>query len=121
MKSIIASIFSLCVGVVIGWYFGNTRPVTAANRDARDYLAAVETSDGLTVAHCGRALTQLEGGQLDLAKQTLANPLRDYYHVFGPPDASDKTISAERLENLKFIEKTAAKSPTLQKALAMKE
>lgn len=117
MKPTVGLIAGVVIGLAAGWYFGYTRPVTQANRDARKYLADMEHDDSMMATVAMVAICDLEEQRSDKAKELLARQIATYYVVYGPPDNPKKRISEHRMQLLRKIEETARSYPVVQAAI----
>ena len=86
--------------------------------DGRAAMKTMEADDTSAVLYCSAAITQLEADNIEKAKEILAKPLSSFYTIYGPPNHPDKKMSEQRLKTLQLIERAAAKSPTVQRAIA---
>jgi hypothetical protein len=82
MKSIVILLVGLLVGVGGGWYVGYTRPITKANRDARQELLAMEADDCMAAIIAVRVIPMIESGDTQNAIAWLAKPIGSYYRVY---------------------------------------
>ena len=83
MKTLIASVFSLLVGSVIGCYIGYSyyeKHVT--NEAVEQMMQEIESSDGVQAARAIRAIELIESGETQKAVQLLSRPIVDYYYFY---------------------------------------
>ena len=104
MKIIIISLISLLVGVGIGWYFGYTRPIAKANRDARQEMLATESDDWEAALFAVKAIPLIESGDTQKAVRWLVSPIGSYYRVYGPLAGTNE----DRLKMLTMIKQLAS-------------
>jgi hypothetical protein len=117
VKLTVGVIVGLIVGLAVGWYWGYTRPVTKANRDARQYLGTMESDDRMTAVVALAAIRRMEEDRSAEAKELLARSLGSYYVIYGPPDNPTKRISEDRMKFLRQIEDAARTYPVVQAAI----
>lgn len=137
MKRIVTVVFSILVGVGVGWYFGYTRPNSKYLRELwqsyRETRARLHVTDQemeelmpkipqiakslrqdqeMAAMVALRALRCLELGNTNESKQTLLTAIGDYYRSF-PDRGGDTNVLAS-------IEKAAQKYPALAAELSKK-
>jgi len=117
MRLIAGLLVGLMAGLAIGWYWGYTRPVVRANREARQYLSTMEADDRMTAVVALAAIRRMEENRPADAEKLLAQQLGSYYVIYGPPDNPKKRISEERMQLLRKIEEAASKYPVVQAAI----
>ena len=135
MRTLIASVIALILGTTLGWYFGYTRPVTrnssrvaqitgwvpsqisdAFNNPDETFRKLMGTQQEAVAKASLSALTWLEDGQTDRAKDFLAHRIADYYN-------NDYKLDAPSENREKFrrrIEEVSEKSPSLKQVIGMK-
>jgi hypothetical protein len=116
-KLIAAILVSVIIGLALGWYFGYTRPVVKANRDARRYLDSMEHDDRMAAVLSLAAIYRLEQQRGAQAEELLARQLASYYAIYGPPGNPKKHISEDRMKTLRAIEQAARDYPVVQAAI----
>ncbi len=79
MKFIIIALFSLLVGVGIGWHFGYTRPNAKADREAMKEFTAMDADDTKAAVVAYRTFMLYDAGETQKAMQALASPIGLYY------------------------------------------
>jgi hypothetical protein len=85
MKSIVILLVGLLVGGGVGWYFGYTRPIAKANRDAHQEMLATEADDCMAAVFAVRAIPMIESGDTQKAVAWLAKPIGSYYRAYALP------------------------------------
>ena len=135
MRTLIASVVALILGTTLGWYFGYTRSVTrnssrvaqitgwvpsqisdAFNNPDETFRKLMGTQQEAVAKASLSALTWLEDGQTDRAKDFLAHRIADYYN-------NDYKLDAPSENREKFrrrIEEVSEKSPSLKQVIGMK-
>jgi hypothetical protein len=91
MKTLIASVAALLVGLGIGWYIGHRdydRHTT--NEAVALAVQGAESSDALTAALWARAIQFIESGQTQQAVQLLSGPVAHYYALYGDTVSNDE-------------------------------
>jgi hypothetical protein len=135
MRTLIVSILTFAVGCAAGWYFGYTRPVArnswrvaqvtgwvpsqiseAFNYPDETFRKLVGTQQEAVARASLSALTWLEDGQFDRAKDFLGHRVADYYTSAYKLDAP----SEEREKFRHRIEEVSEKSPSLKELIATK-
>lgn len=104
MKIIITLLVGLLVGAGVGWYFGYTRPIAKANRDARKELLAMEADDCMAAIIALRTIPFVESGDTKTAVSWLVKPIGSYYRVY----ALNAGTNEERLKLRTMIEQLAS-------------
>jgi hypothetical protein len=104
MKSIIILLVGLLVGVGVGWYFGYTRPIAKANRDARREMLAMTVDDTMSALIAVKAIPLVESGDTQKAVKWLSKPIGSYYRVY----ALHAGTNDERLSMRAMIEQLAS-------------
>ena len=104
MKLLVVLSVGLIIGAAIGWYVGHTRPMNAANRDARRYLTTMEVDDSTAAIFALRAIPIVESGDTKKAVAWLAKPIGSYYRVY----ASKAGTNEDRLTLRAKIEQLAS-------------
>ena len=79
MKTIVISLFSLLVGLALGWYLGYVQPNSKANREAMKQFAASDADDSMAAVVAYRTFTLYDAGETQKAMQSLAWPIGVYY------------------------------------------
>jgi hypothetical protein len=135
IRTLVASVIALLFGAALGWYFGYTRPIARnswrvaqitgwgptkmadafnyPDKTFRDLVGSRE--EGVARASL-LALTWLEHGDTDRAKDFLAHRIRDYYVAAHSLDPK----SEAREKFLRRIEEVSDISPSLKRALTEK-
>jgi len=103
MKILATLTVGVVIGMAIGWYVGHTRPMNAANRDARRYLTTMEVDDSTAAIFALRAIPLVESGNTKKAVALLAKPIGMYYRVY----ASRVGTNEDRLTLCAKIERLA--------------
>jgi hypothetical protein len=135
MRTFTASLIALILGTALGWYFGYTRPVARNSwriaqitgwvpsqiSDAYTYpdetfRKLVGTQQEAVARASLSALTCLEDGQTDRAKDFLAHRVADYYNNDYKLDASSENRDKFR----RRIEEVSEQSPSLKQVIATK-
>ena len=100
----------MLAGLVVGWYAGYTRPMNRANRDARRYLATMESDDNATAIFALRAIPILESGNTEKAVAFLAKPIGSYYRGYASKAGTneDRLSLRARIEQLASTNRTVA-------------
>lgn len=109
VKTIIILLVGLLVGVGFGWYFGYTRPLAKADRDARKEMLKTENDDWEAALFAVKAIPLVESGDKQGAVEWLAKPIGSYYRVYGPHAGTNE----ERLKMLAMIEQLAGTNPAV--------
>jgi hypothetical protein len=104
MKIIIIFLVGLLVGLGVGWYFGYTRPIAKANRDARREMLAMTADDTMAALIAVKAIPLVESGDTQKAVQWLSKPIGSYYRVYSLHAGTND----ERLSMRAMIEKLAS-------------
>ena len=121
--------------MALGWYFGYTRPIArnawriaqitgwvpsqisdAYNYPDGAFRKLVETQQEAVTRASLLALTWLEDGETDRAKDLLAHRIADYYNSNYKLDMP----SENREKFRRRIEEVSEKSPSLKQVIAMK-
>ena len=79
MKIIVISLFSLLVGLALGWYLGYVQPNTKANREAMRQFAISDADDTMAATVAYRTFMLYDAGETQKAMQSLAWPVGVYY------------------------------------------
>jgi len=104
MKTIIILLIGLLVGLGVGWYFGYTKPIAKANRDAHQEMLATESDDSMAAIIAVRAIPLIESGDTQKAVGWLVKPVGSYYRVYG----LHAGMNDERLKLRGMIEQLAS-------------
>ena len=91
------------VGVGVGWYFGYTRPIAKANRDAHKQMLAMDADDSMAAAVAYRTFMLYDAGETQKAMQALAWPIGLYYRY-----NKMQPLTEDRSNFLAEIEKLAS-------------
>jgi ATP/maltotriose-dependent transcriptional regulator MalT len=136
MKTILAAILSLIVGVGIGWYAGYTHAIAKANRgflsktgfseeSVRQFLneckiinETIIDSDESAALNSLAVLLWLSNGDQDRAKTALLRPIRRFYVKYGSANDTSKTITPSQHELLIRIEKFASHDEAFRRAIS---
>ena len=129
MRTLLVSILTFALGCAAGWYFGYTRPVArnswrvaqvtgwvpsqisdAFNFPDETFRKLVGTQQEAVARASLLALTWLEDGQTDRAKDFLAHRVADYYISDYKLDSRSDSRETFR----RRIEEVSEKSPTLK-------
>ena len=116
MKIIIIVLVSLLVGVGVGWYFGYTRPIAKANRDAHQEMLATESDDWEAALFAVKAIPLIESGDSQKAVGWLVKPIGSYYRVYSPHPGTNE----ERLKLLTMIQQLASTNSAVDAELHRK-
>jgi len=120
MKIFATLTVGVAIGVAIGWYVGHTRPMNAANRDARRYLTTMEVDDSTAAIFALRAIPIVESGDTKKAVTWLAKPIGSYYRVYASRAGTneDRLTLCAKIEQLATT--NAAVAAEIQKRLGEK-
>lgn len=115
MKTFIASLTCLLVGLAIGCYFGHRdyqQHIT--NQAVQQLEEAGESSDALLVATSSRAIGFIDSGEIQRAVETLSRPIAHYYSIYTTNSFTNK----QRLELRAMIEELAKTNKTVAAQIA---
>lgn len=117
MKILATLTVGLVVGLAIGWYVGHTRPMNAANRDARRYLTTMEVDDSTAALFALRAIPIVESGDIKKAVTWLAKPIGSYYRVYASKAGTNEDRLALRAKIEQLASTNAAVAAEIQKKI----
>lgn len=83
MKTLIASVLSLALGLFIGWHFGHRHAGHETTEAVQQLVEATEASDAAEAARDARAISSIESGDTKEAVRSLSTPVAHYYAVYG--------------------------------------
>ena len=95
MKTCVAAVISLLVGLAIGWHFGYLycdRHYT--NEAIRGMVEQIEGSDALLASMSANTIKLIDSGQDQKAVQMLSFPIASYYYIY----ASSTFTNEQRLK-----------------------
>jgi len=79
MKTFLASVVSLILGLGLGWYFEHHRVEREKTEIVQQMVEGGESSDREHAVRAARAIQLIESGQPQQAVQILASPVAHYY------------------------------------------
>jgi hypothetical protein len=105
MKTFIASIISVLVGLAIGWHFGYRYwDWHYTNVATQQMVESLESHDALLATMSARTISLIDSGQDQQAVQMLSFPIASYYYVY----ASSTFTNEQRLKLRAFIDGLAS-------------
>lgn len=115
MKTFIASLTCLLIGLAIGYYVGH-RHDQGGSTDVgvQQLVEAGESSDALLVATSARAISFIDAGQTQRAIETLSRPIAHFYTVY----TSSTSGNERRLALRAMIEELARTNITVAAQIA---
>lgn len=90
MKTVIASVVSLILGLGLGWYFEHNRAQREKTGVVRQMVDGSESSDGEHAARAIRAIQLIESGETQQAVQLLSGPIVSYYSEYVAAGANER-------------------------------
>ena len=115
MKTFIASLTGLLVGLAIGCYVGHRyyqRHTT--NEAVQQLVEAGESSDALLAATSSRAIGFIDAGETQRAVETLSRPIAHYYSIY----TTSTFTNEQRLALRAMIEELAKTNKTVAAQIA---
>lgn len=83
MKIIVASVTSLVIGLLIGWYIEGNRAEREKTEIVEQMVDGIESSDRTDAARCVRVIEHIQSGDTQRAVQLLSGPIADFYSTYG--------------------------------------
>jgi len=91
MKIIPTSLFSLLLGIAIGWYAGFTKPTAKYDRYAQQEMQKMENEGALSAIYATRAIEMIQAGETQKAVYALSFPIADYYVIRSRNSGTNET------------------------------
>jgi hypothetical protein len=105
MKTFIASVISVLVGLAIGWHFGYRYCDRHTSNEAMQAMVeSLESHDALMASMSARTISLIDSGQDQQAVQILSFPIASYYYVY----ASSAFTNEQRLKVRALIDGLAS-------------
>jgi hypothetical protein len=105
MKTCVASIIFLLVGLAVGFYIGyRDYQKHIASAAIRQLVESGESSDALLASMSARAISLIDSGQGQQAVQMLSSPIAHYYYIY----ASTTFTNEQRLKLRALIDGLAS-------------
>jgi hypothetical protein len=105
MKTLIASVLSVAVGLFIGWHFGHRHAGRQTTEAVQQLVETTEASDAAEAARDARAIGSIESGDTKEAVRLLSTPVAHYYAIYG-----DSSVTNERRSKLRGLIEQVAKT-----------
>lgn len=96
MKTLIAAVLSLALGLFIGWHFGYRHARHETTAAVQQLVGTTEASDAAEAARDARAISSIESGDTKEAIRSLSAPVAHYYTVYGNLALNDERRSKVR-------------------------
>jgi hypothetical protein len=96
MKTSIASVLSLALGLFIGWHFGHHHASRETSEAVQQMVDTTEASDAAEAARDARAISSIESGDTKEAVRSLSTPVAHYYAVYGNLSVNSENRSKVR-------------------------
>lgn len=109
MKTFIAAVLSLALGLFIGWHFGHRHAGHETTAAVRQLVGTTEASDAAEAARDARAISSIESGDTKEAVRSLSAPVAHYHAVYGNLALNDE----QRLKVRGLIEQVAKTNQVL--------
>jgi hypothetical protein len=97
MRTIIAFVFCLALGVVVGWYIERNHAERVLTEGLAQGLQAIERCEAVEAAHGVRAVTLIQSGENDKAVRFLCAPIAHYYYIYSTTALQDRRGSQLRI------------------------
>jgi len=105
MKTFVASVTFLLVGLAVGFYAGNrSYHKHIADEAVQMLVESGESSDALMASVSARTISLIDSGQDQQAVQMLSFPIAHYYYIY----ASSEFTNAQRLKLRALIDGLAS-------------
>lgn len=135
MKKLFLVSTSLLVGILIGWYFGYTRPILKAEREfskkvkmppveireliqkCREQVNLIDGNNHSAALASLIIFLKLEAGDTDAAEDKAIHTIARYYNEYGPADVTKTNQSERQRRLLDKIEEVAELYPQLKSTL----
>ena len=82
MKTLIASIVSLLLGLAFGWHLEHRHSRHEGDEAAAQFMQATKSSDREQAARDVQAIELIESGETQKAVQMLSRPIGYYYYLY---------------------------------------
>jgi hypothetical protein len=105
MKTLIASVLSLAVGLLIGWTFGYRHSRHESTEAVQQLVDYTEASDAAQAARDARAIGLLESGDTKETVRLLSTPVAHYYAVY-----SNLSVNREQRSKVRALIEQVAKT-----------
>jgi hypothetical protein len=96
MKTSIALVLSLALGLFIGWHFGHHHARHETSEAVQQMVDTTEASDAAEAARDARAISSIESGDTKEAVRSLSTPVAHYYAVYGNLSVNSENRSKVR-------------------------
>jgi hypothetical protein len=105
MKTCVASVIFLLLGLAMGFYAGNrSYHKHIADEAVQQLVESTESSDALMAAMSARTISLIDSGQDQQAVQMLSFPIAHYYYIY----ASSTFTNEQRLKLRAMIDGLAS-------------
>lgn len=105
MKTCVASVIFLLVGLAVGFYIGyRDYQKHIASEAVQQLVESTESSDALMAAMSARTISLIDSGQDQQAVQMLSFPIAHYYYIY----ASSTFTNEQRLKLRALIDGLAS-------------
>ena len=115
MKTCVASVIFLLVGLAVGFYAGyRDYHKHIADEAVQQLVESTESSDALMAAMSARTISLIDSGQDQQAVQMLSFPIAHYYYIY----ASSTFTNEQRLKLRAMIEGLASTNQVVAAQIA---
>jgi len=90
MKTFLASVVSLILGLGLGWYLEHHRAEREKTEIVQQMVEGGESSDGEHAARAARAIQFIDSGQPQEAVRLLSAPIAHYYLEYGELSVNER-------------------------------
>jgi len=90
MKTFLASVASLILGLGLGWYFEHHRAGREKTEIVQQMVEGGESSDREHAARAARAIQFIDSGQPQEAERLLSGPIARYYSEYGELSTNER-------------------------------
>jgi hypothetical protein len=97
MKTFLASVVSLILGLGLGWYLEHHRAEREKTEIVQQMVEGGESSDGEHAARAARAIQFIDSGQPQEAVRLLSAPIAHYYSVSGELSVNERRSNVRSL------------------------
>ena len=105
MKTLVASVLSLGVGLLIGWNLGYRHEKRETTEAVHQLVDSTEASDASEAARNARVISLLESGDSQEAVRSLSTPVAHYYTVYG-----NLSVNGEQRSKVRALIEQVAKT-----------
>ena len=115
MKTFVASVIFLLVGLATGFYIGyRDYHKHIADEAVQQLVESTESSDALMAGMSARTISLIDSGQDQQAVQMLSFPIAQYYYIY----ASSEFTNAQRLKLRVLIDNLASSNQVVAAQIA---